>query len=44
MTKDELKAPLDQLAIAVQRNPSGGGLIKLMWETTQYSVAFTVKK
>ena len=44
MTKDDLKEPLDQLAIAVQRNPGGGGVIKLMWETTQFSVTYTVKK
>ena len=44
LTKEELKQPLDQFAMAVQRNPAGGGVIKLMWETTQYSVPFTVKK
>jgi len=44
LTKDDLKEPLDQFVMAVQRNPSGGGVIKLMWESTQYSVAFTVKK
>ena len=44
LTKDELKEPLDQFAMAVQRVQTGGGMIKLMWETTQYSVAFTVKK
>jgi len=44
LTKDALAEPLDQLAVSVQRNPSGGGVIKLMWETTQYSVPFTVKK
>lgn len=44
LTKDALTEPLDQLLIAVQRNPSGGGVIKLMWESTQYSVPFTVKK
>ncbi len=39
MTKEDLKESLDQLQMAVQRNPAGGGVIKLMWETTQYSVA-----
>ena len=44
LTKEELKQPVDQFTMAVQRNPSGGGIIKLMWENTQYSVPFTVKK
>lgn len=44
MTKEELKQPVDQFTMAVQRNPAGGGVIKLMWESTQYSVPFTVKK
>ena len=44
LTKDDLKEPLDQFAMAVQRNPAGGGVIKLMWESTQYSLPFTVKK
>jgi hypothetical protein len=44
LTKEDLTAPLDQFAMSVQRVPTGGGVIKLMWESTQYSVAFTVKK
>jgi hypothetical protein len=30
--------------MAVAKNSSGGGVIKLMWENTQYSTAFTVVK
>ena len=44
MKKDALEKPLDQLAIAVAKNPSGGGVLKIMWEDTQYSAAFTVQK
>jgi hypothetical protein len=44
LTKDPLNQPLDQFVIAVESNPTGGGVIKLMWESTQYSVPFTVKK
>jgi hypothetical protein len=44
LTKSDLTPPLDQLLIAVQRNPGGGGVIKLMWESTQYSVGFTTVK
>ena len=42
--KDTLDKPNEQLAIAVDRNPSGGGVIKIMWEGTQFSAPFTVKK
>jgi len=44
LAKDALNEPLDQFAMAVQRTPGGGGVIKLMWESTQYSVAFTTVK
>jgi hypothetical protein len=44
LKKDALEKPLDQLAIAVAKNPSGGGVLKIMWEDTQYSAAFTVQK
>ncbi len=44
LKKDALEKPLDQLAIAVSKNPSGGGLLKISWEDTQYSAAFTVQK
>jgi hypothetical protein len=30
--------------MAVAKNPEGGGVIKLMWEDTQFTVPFTVKK
>jgi hypothetical protein len=30
--------------MAVAKNPAGGGVIKLMWEDTEFNVAFTVKK
>ncbi len=38
------KLPVDQFTMAIAKNPSGGGVIKLMWESTQYSVPFTVQK
>jgi Protein of unknown function (DUF2911) len=44
LKKDALDKPLDQFTMAVEKNPSGGGLIKLMWENAQYSVAFTKEK
>jgi len=44
MKKEALDKPNDQFAMAVAKNPSGGGVIKLMWENTQFSAPFTVKK
>ncbi len=44
LKKEATEAPVDQFTMAVSKNPSGGGVIKLMWENTQYSVAFTVPK
>ena len=44
LKKEPLEKPNDQFTMSVGKNPSGGGLIKLMWDDTQYSVAFTVKK
>lgn len=44
LKKDALPLPLDQFAMAIEKNPAGGGIIKLRWESTQFSVAYTVKK
>jgi hypothetical protein len=44
LTKRDLSTPVDQFTMAVQKNPSGGGIIKLSWENAEYSVPFTVKK
>jgi Protein of unknown function (DUF2911) len=44
LKKDAVETALDQFTMAVEKNPSGGGVLKLMWENTQYSVAFTVPK
>jgi len=44
LKKAALDKPVDQFTMAIEKNPSGGGLLKLMWESTQYSAPFTVKK
>ena len=44
LKKETLDKPNEQLAMAVEKNSSGGGLIKIMWEGTQFSAPFTVKK
>jgi hypothetical protein len=42
LAKAATSSTVDQFTMAVAKNPAGGGLIKLSWENTEYSVAFTV--
>jgi hypothetical protein len=44
MKTEKLEKPVDQFTMAIEKNPSGGGVIKMAWENTQYTVPFTVKK
>jgi hypothetical protein len=44
LKKDAVETTVDQFTMAVGKNPSGGGVLKMMWENIQYSVAFTVQK
>jgi len=45
MKKDTLNTQIDEFTIALVPDPAtSGGIIKAFWETTQYSVGFTVKK
>jgi len=46
MKKSDLDKSVEQFTMGITKDPdvSGGGLIVLQWETTQYSVAFTVAK
>jgi hypothetical protein len=44
MKKETLDKQVDQFTVTIDKNPSGGGVLKLAWENTQYSVLFTVKK
>jgi hypothetical protein len=44
LTKEALDTPVDQFTMSVSKNPSGGGLLKMSWENTQYSTTFTVQK
>jgi hypothetical protein len=44
LKKDALDKSVDQFTMAVAKNPDGGGILKMSWENTQYSVAFTLKK
>jgi hypothetical protein len=44
LKREPLEPALDQFLITVERNPSGGGVIRLKWDDRQYSAPFTVKK
>ncbi len=40
---EALSAPVEQLTIAIDDTPGPGGVLKIDWEKTRASVAFTVK-
>lgn len=41
LTRESLPETVEQFTMRVERAPNGGGVIKLAWEDTQYSVPFT---
>lgn len=44
LKKGTSEKPVDQFTMSIGKNPSGGGVLKLMWENTEFSAPFTVKK
>jgi hypothetical protein len=44
MRAEQLPAPVEQLTISAVSRPQGGGAIQLEWETTRFSVPFTVPR
>jgi hypothetical protein len=44
LKKEAAAKPLDQFTIAIETTESGGGVLKLTWEDTQFWAPFTVKK
>jgi len=44
LKKTTLDKKLDQFTMAIEPQTGGGGELKMMWEDTQYSIPFTVKK
>jgi hypothetical protein len=44
MKKETVGTAVDQFTITIEKNPAGGGTLKLSWENTQYSVALKTKK
>jgi hypothetical protein len=39
LKKEVLDKPVNQLTLAIEKDGNGGGVLKIMWETTQFSVA-----
>lgn len=45
VTKEPLPTPIDQLTLAIENDKAaGGGVLRIKWENTQFSVPFTVAK
>jgi hypothetical protein len=44
LQKEALDAPVDQFTMVIAKNASGGGILKMMWESTAFSTPFTVQK
>lgn len=44
LKKEPLQPEVDQLTIAIENQPPSTGVIRIMWEGTQFSVPFTVKR
>jgi hypothetical protein len=43
LTRSDITPSVDEFTIVLAKNPAGGGLLEMQWETTQYSVAYTVQ-
>jgi hypothetical protein len=44
LEKKHLDQAVDQFTMAIEKVPSGGGALKMMWEETEFGVTFTVTK
>jgi hypothetical protein len=44
LKKEPLDNSVDEFTMALTKSPSGGGVLKMSWENTQYSVPFSVQK
>ena len=44
LKRTNLDKNVDQFTMAIEPQTGGGGELKMMWETTQYAIPFTVKK
>jgi len=41
---ETLPTSVDQFTMGIAKNPDGGGILKMSWENTQFTAAFTVQK
>jgi hypothetical protein len=41
--KKAAAGPVEQLTISIDKNPAGGGVLKIAWENTELTAPFTVK-
>jgi Protein of unknown function (DUF2911) len=44
LKKSDLDKDVDQFTMALESESGGGGVLKMKWEKTEYSIKFTVKK
>jgi hypothetical protein len=44
LKSDTLDKSVDEFTMAISKAPGGGGVLKMMWETTQFSAPITVVK
>jgi hypothetical protein len=44
LTKEPMAEQIDQLTLAIENAPPDGGVLRIRWEKTQFSLAFKVKK
>ena len=44
LKKNATPAPVEQLTISIDKNPAGGGLLKIAWENTELTAPITVRK
>lgn len=44
LTKTALESSVDQFTMGLEKDPAGGGVLKLVWETTQFSALYSVSK
>jgi hypothetical protein len=44
LKKSATSAPVEQLTIGIDKNPAGGGVLKIAWENTELTAPITVSK
>jgi len=44
LKKAATAGPVEQLTISIDKNPAGGGVLKIAWENTELTAPLTVKK